>query len=597
MRESLILLSLAAPVCVMFLYVFIGTKRSHRASTVSEYLIFGKKVPSELYVTTTVAYALQLAVTVYFVYWGFRYGLGTIWYLGFWWAGIYLFEKSAPKLLTFAKGSRTLHGFLEQIYGNKWKLRQLAAICTILGMTGALLVELNFATDVLTGFIQASTRSDVPVGLWITLFSTLCLFALWYVTIGGYKAATVTDAIQLPFSVLGSFIVLTFLGILGTTNGYINESRILLLLCLLYLAAVFFFRKRNYADIAKIESSSVLPLRALATRKDRLIPSLFVSSAIVTLGILYAFLHDPTQPAISELADSVSLFSLSALWSQLTSLNDWLVLIGFLVLDLSWQFVDMAAWQRIESIDLQNLDDQRATEKIRTLIRATKWESPFSWSFGILLGIALHYSGLFQSVNDAEASLTTFVAALASLSFDSEMLNALSILVLPAMIVAFLSIMFSTADSCIAVVTFSAFSDFGGEEISLIDGQEGQRQLKKAQRICFYTVVVGILLFLTAKYLLEADIFLILNLAYASQLSLLPVVGYALFSQGTINRFGTLAAPVSIIGGLIGTYLVGWSLAQLELEDLAYVIPNYTGILLAFLGFHVGNKIGARRVH
>jgi|GEM_PF-5142321 len=587
-----IILSFGAPCFVMVLYLYFGLRRTSRAKTVAEHLIYNKKMSGPQYATTMVSYALQVVITVYFIYWGFKYGIGVIWYIIFWWLGIYLFELSSPKLLKFARGKKTLHGYLDEAYGTNGLLRKITASCTILGLLGALLIEANFTTDILTNFARGATGNEISHWIWVTIFLSFVFFALWYMTLGGFKASVITDEMQLPFSIFSISFVLGFLSILGASNGYHHESRYLILLTLLYLFAIYFFRKRNITNLIQAEGNEKTADKN--NPKDRMKLSLIISGLIMLIGLIVTFLLPESQVRPDELVGATPIYSISALVSQLGSWNDWLVLLSFFILDISWQFVDMAAWQRIESIDLSGLEKEQAISKISSVIRSTKWESPLSWSLGVLIGFGLHYSGLYNTVEDADNSLTEFVVALTEINFGNNFINVLAIFTLPFLIIAFISIMISTVDSCISAITFSSYSDYGGEELNRVikDSEKGDLMLlRKSQRISFFVVIFGVIVFLGLKYLLNLSPFLIINLAYASQLSLLPIVVYVLFGDKDRKMFYKEVAIASVLLGLVGTYPVGIALSKLDLEDLAYTIPTISCVIFATVSFFIFQKV------
>src|SRR4051812_18129090 len=59
-------------------YLWTGLKRSSRASTVREFFFFDKSVNEKQYFDVTNGYSFQVVITIYFIYWGFRYGIGIV---------------------------------------------------------------------------------------------------------------------------------------------------------------------------------------------------------------------------------------------------------------------------------------------------------------------------------------------------------------------------------------------------------------------------------------------------------------------------------------------------------------------------------------
>jgi hypothetical protein len=579
MKSVLILLTILAPIATLFSFIVIAVRRSNRPQNLSDYFIFSKNVDSPQYVTASVSYALQLAVTVYFVFWGFKYGIGVFWYVLFWWLGILLFKSAAKKLLPFAFGSETLHGFLKSKYSGRNIIRKLAAVSTILGLLGALLVEINFGTETFYSFLQ-STSSNISDFYWIVIFILLVLFGFAYMVVGGYKASVITDQLQYPFSIVSMVYVISFIALLGASNGKSHESATILLILLLYISFVYYLRKRESHNNSIQES---YPDNHLKHHKRFLI-ALFISFVF----ILIILIRTISLPAINKgipIIGNYHLFSFKALFSQFSNWKDILVLLSFLVIDLCWQFVDMASWQRVQSLHLPKKDEKEAEKIVKKSIMLTMWESPLSWGLGILMGMGLHYSGLFTDVNQAESSLNVFVRNVVEMNFNLPLLKILSVFVMPFVLIGFISIMYSTVDGCLSVITYSAYSDIGGKDVNKNIDKKG---LLNAQIIAGLFLLFGIVFIFITKYVFKFSPFLLLNLAYCSQLALFPVVIGALYRESGSIYLNSKLALWSIIFGWIGAYIVGSILATFSLDDLSNTIPVVSCFSLSVLTYLIG---------
>ncbi len=92
---------LLIPILVVVFFLFIGTIRHRRDMDNYDFFLMGRTAKSTDYVDTTVAYSLQVAVTVYFIYWGYTYGLANLGFVITWGVGFYLFSLAIPKLSDF----------------------------------------------------------------------------------------------------------------------------------------------------------------------------------------------------------------------------------------------------------------------------------------------------------------------------------------------------------------------------------------------------------------------------------------------------------------------------------------------------------------
>jgi hypothetical protein len=361
------------------LYIIVGLRQSSRAETVREYFFYDKKVGPGQYFDTTVGYSFQVVVTIFFVYWGFRYGIGTTIYAIMWLIGFLLFQLCAKQLLEFATSQETLHSFLAKKYGASLAIRRLTAICTILGLLGALFVEVNYTTDLITNL----SLTPLSTAGWSLIFFAFVFITWMYIQYGGFKSAAITASVQLPVTYASLAIVLSYLIWLSFSAGFYTHAFTIGIIIAGLWAIIF---------LARSSISNIVAVRDLATIVSI---AAFFFSLLVTGLCWYAYGISGGRPdMISDLPDS---FTWAAFKAQ-----DNLVFVGFLILNLCWQFFDMSAWQRIAALDFgASSEPEERIRYLKSVIGETKWESPVTWMFGIIIGIALRHSGLFSKGGEA----------------------------------------------------------------------------------------------------------------------------------------------------------------------------------------------------
>lgn len=567
-HELALILSLLAVLASVSLYLYVGLRRSNRALTVREYFFYDKKVTPRQYSDTTVAYSFQVVVTIYFVFWGFRYGIGIFIYALMWMLGLWLFQAAAPRLLEFARSTNTLHSFLGGAYGDSRLLRRLTAFCTLFGLGGALLVEVSLGVDLL-GRVADEPWSSLT---WVGVFAAILAFTWAYVRFGGYKAAVNTDAIQLRLTYLSLLVVFLYVLWMAFDQGYYEHSVALAVILFTFWLAIYLARKKSSGAL-RDPVTAVAGFCAVGT----LLASAF-------LAVVY---H--TQASVPEPNLGLpSAFGIDGLLSQ-----DKIVIASFFILNIAWQFFDMAAWQRISSLDLK-ADDTGAIQQIRSVISETKWESPITWSLGILLGIGLRHTGLFDSGDQAFDSMFLFVHTLSHNDLSTGLGALGSYVVLPAVLLAFVGIMLSTVDSFLSTVTYAWIHDVQeADDASVLDeAADESKVLGLAQNSSTVILVVfgGLFLLFTRGF--GWNVLLVINTIYSAQFALtFPVLGSLLLSRPEKGK--GLA-----IGGLIAILVVDFLTAyycyrqmlqapQSSWADWYYVLPTVAAAAIGVVVFVV----------
>ena len=540
-----------ALVAFSLLYLYLRMRRDARAKNVNEFFIFDKQVSSSQYFDTTASYSFQVVVTVFFVYWAFLYGIGMFYYVIVWFAGIYLFQLSASKLISFATSGETLHGFLEHRYGASHAVRRIAATCTLLGLTGTLLIEVSLTTDVLTALgVWASGQAA-----WTAMFFVL-LFVTWlYLVFGGYKSAVMAYSVQLPVVYAGLAVTLCYLIWSVFQAGHYRQG-ILVGGCSLALWSIIMTARLAAArHSAHIDNATVIAVLA----------SIASISTTVTCAWIYSGYTGPA--AVPKTAD---LFSPARILSQ-----DWMVILGFTVLNLGTQFSDMTAWQRVSSLNLSGPVSSQVRQ-LRHSIGETKWESPATWGFGIVMGIALHYSGLFTSASDASGAITSFLRYIAH---DPAAPWIAAYVVLPCVVVAFVSMMYSTADALLATIVYTWMCDLS--PTSLGPGAADSSVLHRTRVASFCILFLSGAVFAFVHKGLNVNIFLVLNTVASAQFSIVFLSVGALYLPEP-KRYVRLAIATGGIALLLNfaaalyCYILAFSTKSPVWEERFYVLPSIT---------------------
>jgi hypothetical protein len=567
MRDTAALtISAVCLAAVAALYFYLRLRPGARARTPQEFFLFDKQVTGSQYFDTTVAYSLQVVVTVFFVYWGFVYGVGMFYYSITWFIGILLFQLSAPRLAKFAVSYYTLHGFLAQEYGASRAIQRITAACTLLGLTGGLLIEVSLTTDILTS-VTGSSDNNVP---WVVCYCGLLLLGWLYLTWGGYKSAVLTYGIQLPIIYATLCMVMCYLMWLAFRAGYFRHAVWIGALIFALWAVIFAARTKSSLRRGRFDNAGMVALYNAA---------LILISLMVFAGIYWN--RPVTREAVTDSPDS---FNLAAFTAQ-----NWIVAAGFTLLNLTTQFCDMSAWQRISSLHLEKSISAQIRQ-LKNAIGETKWESPVTWGFGIALGIALRHSGLFNSTAQGFNALSVFTGSLAhSNRRAADAIGAY--VILPCLVVAFTSIMFSTVDGFLATVIFTWNEDIAGHGVAKDESRDGNtRFFRRARSTSLTILVIAGALFVVLHRFLKINIFLLLNAVASTQFTITFLSVGALFlpCPREWRRIVIVTAAAALIANVLtATYCYSKMLRQegQVWEDWFFVLPTLGSAAMGIIVF------------
>jgi len=170
-----LLLAFFIPV-VAFTYIgltnlTLHTRDQTNSIDIDEYFLVGGEATESNYIHSSVAYNLQISTTFYFVYWGYNYGLSNVFYLFAWAAGIYIFQRASPQLLSFRKNYETLPSLLQGTNGPA--LRVLSAVLSIVALIGLVYVEAYFAAEFTAAAVFPDLEGNSTAPWWAVHFESL----------------------------------------------------------------------------------------------------------------------------------------------------------------------------------------------------------------------------------------------------------------------------------------------------------------------------------------------------------------------------------------------------------------------------------------
>jgi hypothetical protein len=482
--------------------------KSNIAKNTLDFFLANRKIDSKDFINTTVSYSYQVASISLFASWGYFYGFWTIWVPMFWGLGFYLLEwlNNTGRLDIFYENhhGNTLHGFLRDQFRSP-NLGKLAAIASVLGLSGTAFFEAEFTSNIISHAVFPNNSH-----IWfLILFFFFVGIVLAYILWGGLKTIVITNKAQLSFGFIffNLFSVYLFDKIL--LNHFIYTA--LILYCFAFL--------------------SIVSLNILYPKLHKLYPNNFssiYSRTLITTLFIYIIGFIVVSFQIKGLipVDSLGFFLKEQQFSNVFSLGG-LSMISLLLANGLWQIVDVSTWQRLAAVN-----EEKVTKKeISKTLRFIGWYSAITWIIAILFGMGLKYVGL--QLGDASTALQNFT----SISLlNGTWVDKIFILIL---FMSMIFIAFSTIDSIISVISYTAYYDL----ISL-----KQRTLKGAR---FWTIAYTVI-FLIIYYIVRQEVSTIdsiLYTFYSFQLALFPLIISVLLNKKMTNK----ASYLSILFGFIGT--------------------------------------------
>ncbi|WP_415910041.1 hypothetical protein [Oleiharenicola sp. Vm1] len=539
---TLVLLTFLLPIACFSIYGFWrSTDESEGNSLDDRFLHASQKTKKGDISASTVSYMLQISTTFYFIYWGYNYGASNILYLISWGIGMWLFSLYAPRLLAVRSSYVTLAGFLSSPFAAP--CRRIVGGLIAFFFLGLFYVETSFASDFLSKlFAQSKTYPETAV--WWVFFFALGISVFCYSILGGMRKVVATDKVQLSMAYVGFAIVFCLL--LPNVVARSGLTGILLWIISTALYAVLFFYSRGDRSTPLVRLSLVI--------------SLFI---IVTAGLFYK----PWQGNMSAGVDIEGLFK------QLLEPYGWVTLLGFTLANILWQFADGSNYQRIASLELDDLKtEEEKHARIRDLFLGLVVVSPLTWGFGIILGIFLRASGTVTAASGEE-----YVSFLNSLSAGVVAGNSVSLVIAIALGTAMSGVMLSTADSAVL-----AFFDTTIRDILRTPTLTARRYLWLG--LLGFSIVVGCAM---AHRLGGVSSILVVASAVNALILILALPAIA-YLHGV--RFSALALLLTTSVGFVATgYVTLWPPTsipfniQMVLPILVAVIASVPGVIVAIL--------------
>ena len=502
----------------------------------SRLISYNRKVNAKDFANTTVGYSLQMAALFLFADWGIRYGFGALWVPIFWGLGFFLLYLAIPKFDYFISQNWTLHGYLKNRFNSK-ALQWVAAIATIIGLWGTMMVEIDYATAIYQPFF--STKLSL-----FMLGMVFLAFGFVYIALGGYKAEVNTERVQVPVA----YAALLFIILSLVLNVYFkgHTQAFWILNGFLFLCFVFMIKAK----------AGIVPGKPFAD-KQLLIPIIGIILQLFLMTI--ALLSHPTSP------NEVAISSLLANPLDQLRAQGIISLLSLFFANALWQFVDLSSWQRVSSVKLSDANDSSRYEPIRRGVWRVMVESPVSWVFGVIFGMTLKYSGFLNANDDPSVAIGNFVTALSTRKVSIAFFGSYSWLLYPVLVAAVIAIMLSTVHALICAVSFTAMNDL--QPIRA-------RTLNRARIWTFLIVLMGGVLYYILRFVSEAGIATALYAFYASQLSLFPTVVASFYSK-YVNKY---AALTSIVTGIVTAFVFAYSVVE-KYPSLSLAPPLFSLIV------------------
>ena len=539
----------AIVMCLFFLTV--GVYKARASQSNDSFFFMDRSANSGDYVTTTVAYSLQVAVTVYFIYWGFTYGWSNIFFILTWLFGMFLFSIFSPKIASFLKIHTTL---FDVLFSKKKWFRLISAAMVSLSLCGLIYSEIYFSSAFIANAIVASVPDAAYGNTYWLVAIILLLVTVWYGAVGGMHKIVLTDKIQLGLAYLSSSIVLAVL-LLDASENSPNSAGLLSIfsattyfcICVSPFLIRVFFPSKNIKPLISIPMFPTI--------------SALTSSLICLIPLALTIDSSSSQDAIV----------IPGIFSMVSEPVGWWPIVGFGLANLIWQFSDYTAYHRL-SILTRYKGDEEEIALVRSSILSAAVSSPLTWFIGVAVGMAIRIAG---DVEPGEVDV--FGAFVQWLNLIVSEGSFLGILALVALSVFMISVLLSTMDS--------AFVAIG--QMIIID-------ILKVTQIYFryialLLIVLGISIVAAMQVFLSIDAFVLLGVVYSWSLVLGPPV-IARFSGLRIGESWLLAAPIA--GAVVGSVN---SFNPLELPYLAsLVFPAIAAISTSAIVVLIGGSVSRR---
>lgn len=538
---------------ILVLFIVIGTYRHDENMSNVEFFLMNRAAKTDDYTDTTIAYSLQVSVTVYFVYWGYAYGWSNLFFIVSWGIGFLLFALAAPRLAHFLDQHDTYFRFL--IHGSR-RFKSLACAVFGISLIGLLYTELFFSSQLMQTILSAEIAAVSSAHWFWISFLVLLIVILFYASLGGMRKVVFTDKWQLALAYLSACLLFAGLAPTVAAQGlYVYLWSYLPVVALFALLATA--PKLVQWAFERWWNLKVEPASGLVSVSAAL-------SGIILLAVTLYFAQWDA-PSADGFPKPIGTM-LAAPWGI------WPI-IGFGLSNFIWQFSDYTAYHRLSLMNLRDHAEVERANRIKHAIFTTMLNSPLTWSLGIFIGMAIDASGLLPQAGfdifPEFSRLLVEKAAAGSLAMTLALVGLCMFIV---------SVLLSTADSGFMSVGQIVVRD-------LLPFESGV--LVRITVLWFIGLVVFALAL--AHSILQLNIFNLLSSVYSWSLIFAPIAAWRLFRA---DFHAGIAMAAMVVGAGLGAMS---SMNPLDLPALvALVFPTLVAVgattLIILLGIIVRGK-------
>jgi Na+/proline symporter len=501
-----------------------------------DFFVAFKQVGVTAFSSSSVAYNFQVSTIYPFLLWGltdvYLIPIVNTLCIGI---GILLFYWTYPKFRQFIGKDITLHGIIGEKYGNT--VRIITSYLTIIAFLGFSISETYYGSKVMFAIVDNKNI------VYLLIMGVLVLVYA-YIAYGGQLSSIRTDQFQLIISYIGIFGIMIYLILIVIIKSTFIPAVLywgLFVLCI-YILLIFTLRRFRFIKISE---------NNLFWNK---VTNFLLNGLVVTaFGLLFLGAGEIVITK-NPMADVKSFFNLKDFGIS--------GLLSFILLPLSFQFVDLSNWQRLLSVKGDVVtDDFLLRKNIKRGLLTYAFESPFTWIIFIFFGLLVITALPHFTINDLLVDMPRNL--IASRDPQQRVLGYVFVL-------SIISIMLSTIDSFLMAIIFTFVYDAYPVTRKLLDKKNNSEITQNAKAIInsgkvfgIVVIIAGIILFILFDKVIPngGEMFISLLLAfYTAQLAFLPHILGVLFLKKHPSKFWAASSMLlgSIIGIALGIYSVIW---------------------------------------
>jgi hypothetical protein len=556
------------------------------SETAADYFLYRRKLSVGDFIAMTIGYSLQVSSIFLFFYWGLQYGIWPI-IMCLTWAGGYrvmaylvkqgrlddflgLTTDEMPRKDRITPAATTIHGYVgnrisslsnnKRLEARRLLLKHFAvlvlSLASVIGIAGTMMTEIDYSTQFLLQAVGMETSDSVV--RYLTQVSML-LFTTFYVLWGGFKAAALTDRIQVPAAYVGlgvftvgvSFYAQSYdLGI-GVFYILLTLAGLYLILLLIRLSAVRergdpWSRTTAYLTFGSLLLTTLVALYFLWPAETK--------GITVFLQLLF-----PPFPAHFVILGGTSL----------------------LVTNLLWQLIDISSLQRLQAINQQDMQKYRS--EIVGVIRKTGAEAGLGWTLIILCALILKTLNLGEPDKLIQNLFQNLLTAPGLVPF-----------LVPVFILTAVVFMLSTISGFISAVAYIAHFDIA-PALGIYRADEERRPEDEIRITRLVTLTCVILIYLGYSGLRAAsrgDISTMLYAIWSFQLAIAPAVVTSFYSKALLSPWTVAISTLS--GMAIGAFAATHSSSTfgISIADEAWsMLPPLFVVLVSSIVFFALNFV------